>query len=360
MDFRNSIAKSIKPYVPGEQPQTPDWFKLNTNENPYEPAHLVLEELKIIANNSEGLRKYSHPYGEPLRSRIAQINHLKPENVLVTNGSDEALILICRTFLELEEKVATSEVSYSLYDTLVQSVGAKMVHVACLETTNSPFDVNLNALTKVKAKIIFLPNPNAQTGELFSQEDLKSLIKANPHKLWVIDEAYIDFCDDNQTTSMIEKVNELANIIVTRTFSKSYSLAGLRLGYAVANETLILAMSGLKDSYNIDYLATQLGYRALAAQDYYDECLMKIRSERKILARYLKDKNFFVIDSQANFILAKPKAGSAKSLYEFLKQHKILIRHFSNSKISDYVRITIGTNRQNKLLIEKINLWFKN
>jgi len=251
-------------------------------------------------------------------------------------------------------------VSYSLYDTLVQSVGAKMVHVACLETTNSPFDVNLNALTKVKAKIIFLPNPNAQTGELFSQEDLKSLIKANPHKLWVIDEAYIDFCDDNQTTSMIEKVNELANIIVTRTFSKSYSLAGLRLGYAVANETLILAMSGLKDSYNIDYLATQLGYRALAAQDYYDECLMKIRSERKILARYLKDKNFFVIDSQANFILAKPKAGSAKSLYEFLKQHKILIRHFSNSKISDYVRITIGTNRQNKLLIEKINLWFKN
>ncbi|MDH5720937.1 MAG: histidinol-phosphate transaminase [Spirochaetia bacterium] len=352
-DFRNENAKKIKPYVPGEQPQGGDYIKLNTNENPMPPSPAVVEELKKIIKNPELLKKYPSPKGESLRTEIANKWKLKPENVLITNGSDEALSLICRTFLDHGNFAVYPEVTYTLYETLIQMTGANSSIIPMKKNQPTPFCVDLEALDRAYGKIVFLPNPNAPTGEFIQLEELESVVMKSD-KLWIIDEAYNDFVE--KSASFLNCIKKYENVIVTRTFSKSHSLAGLRAGYAVScNEEIMNALYAMKDSYNEDIISLRLASAAFTDEGYLKKCVAYIAEERELLTKELEKLGFFTLPSKANFILTKPPEKiKAEELYEDLKEKKILTRYFNTSYISDYLRISIGSKEENNILLEKI------
>ena len=356
MDFRTSISKNISPYTPGEQPETKDWIKLNTNEFPYPPSVKVQEELYSITNDYSILRRYSQPYSEPLRSIIAQKYNISRDNVIVTNGSDEALTLIFRSFLEKGDSIAFPAVTYTLYETIATSVGATSIKVPMLFSDSNPFMVDIEQLAQTEAKVIFLPNPNALIGEYISALKLKNII-TNSNKLWIIDEAYIGFVANESSASYLDILEDEPNVIVTRTLSKTHGLAGMRIGFAISKNQIIMnTLYGMKDSYNQDTIAIRLGVAAFKDEIYYQQKIQEIITERALLQKRLVSLGYFVIPSQANFILVKPKLQSAEQIYLFLKEHKILVRFFKNTLISDYLRITIGSPSENKVIIEKLSL----
>ena len=351
-DFLNERTKSIQAYVPGEQPQTDDWTKLNTNENPYSPSPLVSKELSHLAENVSVLCKYPHPFGEPLRSTIADYYNLDSNQVLVCNGSDEALYLICQAVLGSGVASAYSKVTYSLYSTLVQLAGGEEIFVDMNESEDNPFGIDLQKLEGANSDVVFLPNPNAQTGEYVDIDAIKDTISKS-EKLWVIDEAYNDFA--GEACSMTAYLPDLQNLVVIRTFSKSHGLAGLRLGYALSmNKELMSGLYGIKDSYNIDAVAIRLGVAAFKDKSYYDG-LVAVNSEQRIyLNAELEKIGFKVIQSKANFLLVKHKSLSVIDIFEKLKVKKILVRHFKKSMIEKYLRITIGNSDQNLILIKAL------
>ena len=353
MNFRNTATKNLIPYIPGEQPETSDWVKLNTNEFPYQPSPNVQKQLELISKSYIDLRKYSHPYAEPLRSLIAKNYDINPNEVIVTNGSDEVLSLICRCFLDKNETIAFPEVTYTLYETLAIGVGAVCIKVPMIQNIDNPFTIDIEALEKTNAKIIFLPNPNALTGEYIEVNILKKIIQTSK-KLWIIDEAYIGFVENITNPSYLNHLSNEKNVIVTRTLSKSHGLAGMRIGYAISkNQDIMNALYAMKDSYNQDSIAIQLGVAALLDVEYYNQKKIDIINERNKLNQELKLLDFFSIPSQANFILTKPKTNiKAEEIYLLLKNYKILVRFFKQSLISDYIRITIGTSEENRKLIE--------
>lgn len=344
-DFRTATAISVPVYTPGEQPAEPGWIKLNTNESPFEPSPLVNEVLKKFSQDSDRLRKYPHPYGEPLRSMIARYWSQNVNHVLVTNGSDEALTLICRAFLEKGRKAAFPSVTYSLYKSLVLASGAEYVTVPVISKKEVPFCIDLPGLEKVEADVIFLANPNALTGELTDITNLKNIIGSSD-KLWIIDEAYNDFAEQGNA-SFMPFLHDCQNVIVLRTFSKTHALAGLRIGYAVtANSDLMQGMLAFKDSYNEDLLAVEAGAAAFSDHNYFHKTISYIRDTRKELAENLRALGFTCLPTDANYILCRPPAGkSARKIYEALKEKKILVRHYPDSEIEDYLRISVG-NRQ--------------
>ena len=305
IDFRNNICKNLTPYVSGEQIQDKKIIKLNTNENPYPPTPKISKFLIKLAKDLDLLKKYPNAVGEPLRSAIAQKWDLKNEQVFVSNGSDEALSLICRAFLEPKEKAIFSDVTYSLYSTLVESVGGCSNIISSINRENNNFTINLDEISKAEGKLVFLPNPNAPTGEFIDINILKKYIQ-NSDKLWVIDEAYNDFVED-ENSSFIPFINEFSNVIVLRTFSKSYSLAGSRIGYAVSSNKFIMkSFYGLKDSYNEDILSVHIGKIAIKDKRYFHKITQKIISQRKILTKKLQKLKFKVMPSEANFLFVLP------------------------------------------------------
>ena len=336
-NFVNRHLQDLKPYTPGEQVN--DVIKLNTNENPYPPSERVLETLRKCIENTTALRRYPNPSGEPLRSNIAQRFHVESSDVIVTNGSDEALSLILRATIWPDSSAVMPEISYSLYPTLVNAVGSTLVKAPML----NDFYVNLEALESSNAKVVLLPNPNAQIGEFISIERLDKVIKASD-KLWVIDEAYNDFVD-SEHASATALLPELNNLIVVRTFSKTHSLAGLRIGYMISkNQTLMKTLAVLKDSYNEDYLAIEAGNAALLDEYYYSETTEKIQAQRARLNKELQAMEFETIESQGNFVLAKPpKKRSAEEIYLSLKEKKVLVRHFKSAVLENYIRISVGS-----------------
>ena len=347
-NFLNSIVGSLKEYVPGEQPETNDWIKLNTNEFPYPASPLVKEELKNLTENFESLRKYPHPLAEPLRSKLAKKIGLKPEEVLITNGSDEALVLISRVLLEKGELAALPEITYSFYETILSSIGVKILWIPMTTTENVPFRLDLKALEASSAKAIFLANPNAITGEYLPVAELKKRISSSD-KVWILDEAYISFCD-MEKPSFIEVLQYEQNVVITQTLSKSHALAGLRVGYLVCkNQEIMSKVYAVKDSYNQDRIAISLAARAIEDEAYYAEKWNEIKKQREFLANGLKSYAFEVIPSQANYILIKPPPKiSAEKLYLELKNKKILVRYFKDSLFSDHLRVSIGTPHENK------------
>ena len=348
MDLRNNIVKNLVGYTPGEQPQDHSlWIKLNTNEFPFEPSKKINNFFQSVSLHS--LKKYPSPEGEPLRTMLHKFYAIPKESILINNGSDEGLQLICKTFLNLDDKIITPKITYSLYSLLVKANGG--VYQECDMKNN--FEVNLQDLENSDAKIVFLANPNANTGEFIPIEQLKKVIK-NSNKLWVIDEAYNDFVDSSQA-SMLPFTKELFNLIVTRSFSKSYGLAGIRLGFLVSgNITYLKSMMALKDSYNIDYLAVQIGSIALQDMDYYQNCLNIINKNKKYLTHELTKLGYDVLPSQANFILTKPKIHTSLFVYQYLKEKKILVRHFSKSHIDAFIRISIGTKQECSQIIQEL------
>lgn len=340
----NSILDSLEAYVPGEQPRDSKYLKLNTNECPYPPAPAVAEA--ILRGLREGtLNKYPDPISLDLRSAIAERLDVPIESILVGNGSDEVLRLICHALLWSGETIAMLYPTYVLYRTLAAMFGAR-----CVEVDVSPPDYGIpERAFSVKSQIFFLANPNPPLGTLYPVEVIEEMVRAQPQRLVVVDEAYADFAG----STAISLVKRYPNLAVTRTFSKCYALAGLRVGFVVAAPELISQLYKLKDSYNVNRISQAAALAAWMARDYYAEIVRRICETRGRLVSELRGRGFDVPTSSGNFVFARRK--DAASLYRALKERKILVRYFDARLLQDGVRITIGTDDEISALLQAID-----
>lgn len=340
--IRPCIQK-LHAYVPGEQPKVKGLIKLNTNENPYPPSPKVIKAIK--SELDQRLRLYPNPNSDGLRTKIAEVYGFKLNQVIAGNGSDDILTLCLRAFVDERKKVQFPKPTYSLYPVLTQIQNGRIKEV--------PYDSKYQLRVEdfdPKAALTFIVNPNAPTGTSVSQSFLKALAKRLKGVL-VIDEAYADFARENS----LSLARKFKNIIVSRTFSKSYSLAGLRIGFAVGNAKLIEAMMKVKDSYNLDRLAQKAGEAALSDAPYYRRCIAEIVKRREWLQIELRKRGWFVHSSETNFVFTRPVGASASKWLEALRQNKILVRWFSYPETRDYLRITIGTQKEMNTLLKTID-----
>lgn len=352
--FRQELETFV-PYTPGEQPATDaKVIKLNTNENPYSPSPKIKEEIdRIVAGGL--LRKYPNYYSYDLQKEIADFYNLSTENLLVTNGSDEALRLLFFAILGQGDTLITPYPTYSHYPVLANMTmtGAKIKLVEVKD--NLKFD--FGAMAKEKGKLLAFAHPNAPTGILEKKEDIINLANSFDGIL-LSDEAYIDFAGESH--SLLDHTGKIKNLVVCRTFSKSYSLAGLRVGFIAADKDIIQILNKLKDSYNVGMLEQYIALAAFKDREYFDCNIKKIISSRDGLSQKLKQLGFEIPPSHTNFIFAKPPTGkSAKEIYEYLKSKNILIRYFNGKIVSDYLRITIGTTEENHELLNSLINYLK-
>jgi histidinol-phosphate aminotransferase len=328
-------------YVPGEQPQTNDFIKLNTNESPYPPPPFVFE---AVQPELAKVRLYPDPSSNRLRKAAAEVFGVTPENVIAGNGSDDILNIAIRTFVNPGEAIAFLDLTYSLYDTLARINGASAIEF--------PTDENFELAEPIicpEAKLIFLASPNPPVGKHLDR-DLLEKTCAQSTGIVVIDEAYTDFSDSNH----LDFLQKYDNVIITRTMSKSYSIAGVRVGFGIASRNLIEQMNKVRDSYNLSRLSQALGTAAFEAHPYFRNVWRKICQTRSDLIASLKDLNFSVFDSESNFVLASPEWISASELYRELKERKVLVRYFKHPRILNYVRISIGTDEEIACLLAAI------
>jgi histidinol-phosphate aminotransferase len=342
--FRANI-ESMEGYVPGEQPGDEKFVKLNTNENPYPPSPQVLAALSEATNQS--LRLYPEPLSDRLRNIAAQVYGAGLENILAGNGSDEILSIVLRCFVGRGDRVAFPVPTYSLYETLVKIQDGEPV---CLDY---PADFSIpRELHSANAAVTFLCNPNSPSGTLVRVTEIEKLARAVAGVL-VVDEAYIDFADDPDS-SAIPLVKSIANLIVLRTFSKSFSLAGLRIGLAFAPAELIAGMMKVKDSYNVNRLSLVAATAALQDLPWMQRNVGRIQRTRRQLADGLSKLGFYVYPSHANFVMAQKKAQEQKALYEALRKRKIYVRYFDTPELRDSLRITVGTPEDVDRLLQEI------
>lgn len=340
-EFIRKSVQEMAGYIPGEQPRGGKFVKLNTNENPYPPSPAVMEALKVFHPND--LHFYPDPVSTSLRNRIAEIHDCASDEVFVGNGSDEILALCTRAFVENDGSIGYFDPSYSLYPVLaaIREVETKPVSLTA--------DFKWNIPKTHSSSLFFLANPNAPTGIIFDHEKVKKFCSEYTGVV-VIDEAYVDFADQD----CVSLAKEYDNVIVMRTLSKSYSLAGLRLGYAIGERSLIDALMKIKDSYNVDSITQYIGLAALSDLYHMHANAGRIKVTRGRLVNELEKLGFSVCPPQANFVWAKPKNIKAETLFKKLKERKILIRYFSGKKTGKYVRITVGTDEEIDLLLEAI------
>ena len=328
----------LKAYVPGEQPQDRSFIKLNTNESPYPPAPKVISALNTKEIND--LRLYSDPECKLLRASLAQAYSVLPENIMVGNGSDEILSFAFMAFCDKNIGVSYPDISYGFYPVYADLYGIAKNEIPIRE------DFTICAADYFSlGTTIVIANPNAPTGECLSVENIESILKSNPDNVVVIDEAYIDFGGE----SCIPLTAKYDNLLIVQTFSKSRSLAGARLGFAVGNRELIADLEKLRYStnpYNINRLTLLAGRAAIEEQAYYDNNNSEIVRTREYATKELEKLGFSLTNSKANFIFASHPKLSGKELYLKLKERGILVRHFEKPRISNYVRITIGTQEQ--------------
>ncbi len=339
--FRENIEK-MAGYEPGFQPSSADVVKLNTNENPYPSSPKVLEALKNIT--AEQIRKYPQPLGDKFRETASKILDVKPENIICTNGGDDLLNMAIRAFCDENRALAYPTPTYSLYPVLAQAQNCPIIEI--------PFDEEFNLPVKLAssgAALTIVCNPNAPSGTFIPKEELAQLAGEIKGVL-LIDEAYVDFAEDN----CLELVKKFDNVIVLRSMSKGYSLAGMRFGFGVANENLIKGLLKVKDSYNVDTAAIAAATAALADQQHFKNNIQKIKIDRKILTEELTKLGFQVAASQTNFVLAKPAKIRAIDVYEKLKNRNIYVRYWAYQDIKDKLRITVGSSGQNEILIKAL------
>ncbi|HHT9130680.1 MAG TPA: histidinol-phosphate transaminase, partial [Candidatus Brocadiaceae bacterium] len=327
----------------GEQPKDGIYIKLNTNENPYPPSPKVSNTIKEAVNNS--LRLYPDPLATAARMKIAEILGTKPERVMAGNGSDDLLSIIIRSFAGPGDKVVFPYPSYMLYKTLAELQDGIACPIDFTEDYSLPDEFIVRG-----AKVTFIANPNSPSGTMISPDEISKIASLIDGVL-VVDEAYADFADDN-CLRLVEQHN---NILILRTLSKSYSLAGIRLGFCIAQETLIQGMMKVKDSYNVDRLSIAAVVAALDDQKSMKAHVEKIKETRNYLTKSLQDIGFFVYPSQTNFVLAWCMSGvSARHLYQTLKSKKILVRYFNLRRLDDCLRITIGTREEIDTLLKNL------
>ncbi|MEO1671870.1 MAG: histidinol-phosphate transaminase [Cyanobacteria bacterium J06631_2] len=340
--FRPAIA-TMQGYTPGEQPKpgTPI-IKLNTNENPYPPSPKALEVLRSL--DSEWLRRYPDPYARDFCQAVSKALQIPADWVIVTNGSDDMLNILIRACAEgKERKVVYPMPSYVLYRTLASLQEAEVVEVSYPQDYQLPID----ELVAAAGAVTLIATPNSPSGHTVPLEDLRTLA-SRVSGIVAIDEAYVDFAD----YSALSLVQEFDNVIILRTMSKGYSLAGLRLGFGIANPKLISTLFKVKDSYNVDALAILVGTAAMEDQLYKNTCADQVRRSRGKLAVALRQIGFKVRDSQGNFLLVTPPNNQAGSIYQSLKEQGILVRYFNSPGLNDKLRITVGTEAQNQQLLE--------
>jgi len=337
--FRPNIER-MAGYVPGEQPQGRGVIKLNTNESPFPPSPKALKALRAAVN--EDLRLYPDPTARALREKVAEVYGTRPGRVLVGNGSDDLLTIIVRAFAGPEGLIAYPVPTYSLYPTLAAIEGARV--------REAPFppDFSLPAgLARKGAAVTFVANPNSPSGTTVSRRELGRLARSISGVL-VVDEAYVDFADEH----CLGLVERHPNVIVLRTFSKSFSLCGVRLGFAVARKPLIDGMAKVKDSYNVNRLAQVAGEAALDDIRTLRANARRIRTTRARLTEALESYGWFVYPSQSNFVFARVRPPqSARQIYEELKRRKILVRFFDKPGLDDGLRITVGADREIEALL---------
>ena len=349
--FRPDIDR-IAGYTPGEQPQEPGWVKLNTNENPYPPSPAVVAAIEQAARGR--LNIYPDPLATRVRRTIAGLYGVDPEWVLPANGSDENLTLVTRAFVDPGELVSYPYPSYILYETLADLQGGKHERLVL----NADWSWNHARARPIveRSKLVFVPNPNSPSGNLWSDEDLGALVP--PTGMLLIDGAYCDFSDRPPRAEMLSGA-EGWRIILTRTVSKSYSLAGIRFGFAIAHPDVIQGLRKVKDSYNCNTLTLAGAAAALEDQAWMRQNVEKIRVTRARLSAELRAMRFHVVDSQANFVWATRAAGEHRPIYEALKARRILVRYMrfpgagDNAAAElDGLRITVGTDEEIATLLD--------
>ena len=324
-------------YVPGEQPQDAGFIKLNTNENPYPPSRQVYAALRKAIDGS--LRLYPEPLSNTLRLAAADVYGVKPSNIIAGNGSDELLSMLLRCFVGPGDRVAFPCPTYSLYDTLIEIQDGARAAVDYPEDFSLPY-----TLAKQDAALTFLCNPNAPSGTLVALDEIEKLARSVAGIL-VVDEAYVDFAE-SEGSSSIPLISRLSNLIVLRSFSKSFSLAGMRIGLAFASEEVIGGMMKVKDSYNLNRLSLVAATAALQDMPWMTRNARRIQQSRKKATVALRRMGYDVYPSHANFILARRKGQNLKPIYEELKRRMILVRYFDVAGLQDCLRITIGTPKE--------------
>lgn len=335
-------VEALSPYVPGEQPKAKNVVKLNTNENPYPPSPQCAKIL--AAFDLERLRKYPDPVFCELRKEIAKRAKCGPECVFVGNGSDEILALAAKAFVEDAGALASLDPSYSLYKTIAAIRGVSWTGVKTLED----FDTS----AKDAPELFLLTNPNAPTGEFIEPDAIAKFAKRYKGTL-LVDEAYADFARANAMPLAVAPRNK--NVIVMRTFSKSYSLAGLRVGYCVGPRPLIDALYKIKDSYNVDAIAQSVALAAFKDRRWMLANAAKIKKTRKAFTAALVKRGWDVIKSESNFVFAKPPLTPAKDIFLALKKANIFVRYFDMPNTSDRLRITIGTDDEMSRLLDALD-----
>lgn len=343
------IARHIKKlagYVPGEQPKSRNVVKLNTNENPYPPSPRCAKVLSSF--NLDDLRRYPDPNFSALAKAIADENGTTADRVFVGNGSDEILSLAARVFVENNESIGSLDPSYSLYKTLAAIRDVKWVGIRNSST---------RPLTHPSTSLFLWTNPNAPTGEFAEPKAIAAFAKKFKGVV-IVDEAYADFARGNCMSLATATRNR--NVIVMRTFSKSYSLAGLRVGYCVGPKDLIDALYKAKDSYNVDAVAQAVALAAFKDGAYHRKTVAKVVKTRKAFEKALSKRGWDVIKSESNFVFAKPPAGAAaKDVFSYLKSREIYVRYFPGPLTGDRLRITIGTDGQMETLLDALDDRFR-
>jgi len=342
--FVRARVREMAGYTPGEQPLAEERVvKLNTNENPFPPSDKVMQAIQNI--DRETLRRYPNPTADTFRRAAASMLGLTPEMIIAGNGSDDLLTIATRTFIPPDGKLAAPDPTYSLYPVLANLQGARFVPVPWGEDWSLPIE----ALVATKADAIYLANPNAPTGTFVSPVKVAELAKAFSGAL-LIDEAYVDFAEDD----CLSLLRDHANVVICRTMSKAYCLAGLRFGYAVAQPEVIREFVKVKDSYNCDAISIVAATAAIQDQPYYKEKWEYVKQERQRLSVELTQLGWTVLPSQANFILAAVPDGRGREAYLGLKRQGILVRYFDLPGLQDKLRITVGQNHQNNALLAGI------
>jgi histidinol-phosphate aminotransferase len=344
--FWSPFVRDLVPYVPGEQPKLTKLVKLNTNENPYGPSPKAIEAMRAEVNDN--LRLYPDPNSDLLKQAVARYYGVESNRVFLGNGSDEVLAHAYNAFFKHDKPLLFPDISYSFYPVYCGLYGVEFEVVPLDEQ----FQIRVEDYNRPNGGIIF-PNPNAPTGCLLALEAVEQILKANPDSVVIVDEAYIDFGGE----TAIGLVDQYPNLLVTQTLSKSRSLAGLRVGLAVGHPDLIEALERVKNSFNsypLDRMAIVGAAAAFDDRAYFEHTCKQVIASREVLVEQLQGKGFEVLPSAANFIFARHPQHDAAGLAAKVREQGVIVRHFKQERIAQFLRITIGTPEQNQALVDAL------
>ena len=351
MRFWSPEVRELEPYVPGEQPKIQNLLKLNTNENPYPPSPKVVDAVQaVLAHQADALRLYPDPDATALKQAIAKQQNVDVSQVFVGNGSDEVLAHIFKAFFIQQKPILYPDITYSFYPVYSQFFGVQTKQIPL----NEKFEIDISDYEQENGGII-ITNPNAPTSIALGLNKIEQVLKANPNRVIVIDEAYVDFGAE----SAVDLVSRYENLVVCQTTSKSRSLAGLRVGFAIGQAHLIAALEAVKNSFNsypIDRFAIAAAVASFEDQDYFQEQCEKVIASREKLVCNLTELGFNVLPSKANFIFATHSLHDAAQLAEKLREQGIIVRYFNKPRINQFLRITIGTDEQNQRLVDTLKM----